>query len=184
MLSRRYSNISPVEIIKSKFGTTKYRDEYILDTFKKSYQTISSPIIYCILKPGPHKYKIKFFPPREKYFFCSNPNLLIAFIDNLLIEYNEIIRRDLTLFEKLVLFKTSLEQLINKYQEINQSILDIATSKQELSQKPHEENVPTPTIPLDSSLAYAPDAPEYYGVIFPQLGENSPDTKRIKTSHE
>ena len=184
LLSRRYSSISPVQIIRDKVGLKKYSDEYILNTFKQSFQTISSPLIYCILRNGSNNYEINFFPTRDVYNFCINDNLRTQFIDNLIIKYNEIISRDLTLFEKLVLFKTSLEQLIQEYQDRYTSIFDINPIKHGLSKKPDAEYEPiSHKTSLNSSFVYVPIDPEKYESIFPEL-EDFSAPKRFKSSQE
>ena len=191
LLSRRYTAISPVEIIKVNLGLKKFSDQYILDTFDKSYQTISSPIIYCIFRTGKgtFNYEINFFPPKEKYSFCANTKYATDFITELIIEYNKIIDTKLPLFTKITLFKTTLEQLIDKYQEINSSIHSIIPGTHKLSQKTHTENVPNSAKPLlDSSVQFVPTNPIDYEMIFPDFNldhiDSPPNVKRLKTSHE
>ena len=152
LLSRRYSKTNPDNSLKFKFDLD-YGKETIAKILKNTYQIISSPIIYCSIRNVRYDYEIKFFPPRDNYFFCNNKILGKEFIKLLITEYNAIILTDLSLYDKILKFKSSLEKLIEIYQKKYSGYHAIVPSKDDLIKKPHtENNISSVPLTLDSSL--------------------------------
>ena len=115
LLARRTSRIDPIERL-SKLG---YDYPDIGKTLKLSYQTISSPIIYCKhIKNRAFIDEIEFFPPENKYYFCNDKDLSLDFIKSLIMKYNEIIAMDIKLIDKIENFRSSLIKLIQHFQKI------------------------------------------------------------------
>ena len=114
LLARRISSIDPIK----RLLNLGYDDKNIGKTLNFSYQTISSPIIYCKqTKRKDFIDEIEFFPPQEEYYFCNDKDLAPVFLKELIMKYNEIIAMDLTLIDKIERFRSSLKELIENFQE-------------------------------------------------------------------
>ena len=83
LLARKASNIDPIERL-SNLGL-EYKK--LGDTLSLSYQTISSPILYCNqIKRKPFINEIEFFPPEEEYYFCNDKDLALDFLKKLIMK--------------------------------------------------------------------------------------------------
>ena len=114
LLTRRGSDIDPIK----KLAEYGYDYKNIGETLRLSYQTISSPIIYC--KKNIRKgfiNEIEFFPPQNEYYFCHDKDLGRDFFKELIMKYNEIIAMDIRLMTKIEKFRSSLTELIEKFQK-------------------------------------------------------------------
>ena len=114
LLARKIGRINPT----TKLKELGYDYKNIEQTLKLSYQTISSPIIYC--KQSQKKLfitEIEFFPVQTEYYFCQDKDLARDFLKTLIMQYNEIIDMKLPLMMSIHRFKSSLEKLIKEFQQ-------------------------------------------------------------------
>ena len=114
LLARRASRINPI----TKLKTLGYEYNDIGKTLELSYQTISSPIIYCrLLQNNDFIINLEFFPKEKEYYFCQDKDLAREFLKTLIMQYNEIIDMKLPLMMSIQRFKSSLEELIKDFQQ-------------------------------------------------------------------
>ena len=117
LLARRTSFVDQIR----KLADLGYEYEKLADTLKLSYQTISSPIIYCKQRKGTRFInEIEFFPPQNDYYFCKDKDLELDFFKKLIMKYNEIIAMHIRLMDKIERFRSSLKELIEDFQKTYQ----------------------------------------------------------------